>query len=210
MEETLALVVHELRSPLAALVAITETLGEPGGRPGPEDTRRLLELAVAAAHDVERIVGDARPSSLRPQRVDPARLVADVAASAALRGAVVRGESEPGLPWLDADPVRLRQALANLVANALEHSRADVVVSARRHPEGVALAVSDRGEGIPADDQEAIFEPGVRRAERPGDGLGLAVVREVAEAHGGRVELESAPGQGSTFRLVLPPSGAGR
>jgi two-component system sensor histidine kinase BaeS len=210
MEQSLALVVHELRSPLAALVAITETLGEPGGRPGPEDTRRLLELAVAAAHDVERIVGDARPSSLRPQRVDPATLVADVAASAALQGAVVRGESEPGLPWLDADPVRLRQALANLVANALEHSLAGVVVSARRHPDGVALAVSDRGEGIPADDQAAIFEPGVRRAQRPGDGLGLAVVREVAEAHGGRVELESAPGEGSTFRLVLPPAGAGR
>jgi signal transduction histidine kinase len=210
MDASLALVVHELRSPVAALVAITATLGEPGGRPSPEDTRRLLELAVAAAHDVERIVGDARPSSLQPERVDPARLVGDVATSAALRGAVVRAESEPGLPWLEADPVRLRQALANLVDNALAHSRGAVVISARRHPEGVALAVSDRGDGIPADVQEAIFELGVRRAQRPGDGLGLAVVRDVVEAHGGRIELESALGEGSTFRLVLPPAGAGR
>ena len=210
MDDSLALVVHELRSPLAALVAITETLAEPAGRPGPEDTRRLLELAVAAAHDVERIAGDARPSSLRRERVDPAALVVDVAAATALRGAVVRGEAESGLPWLDADPVRLRQALANLVENALAHSRGEVVVSARRHPEGVVLAVSDRGEGIPADEQEAIFEAGVRRSDHPGDGLGLAVVREVVAAHGGSVELDSAPGRGSTFRLVLPQAGAGR
>jgi two-component system sensor histidine kinase BaeS len=209
MEQSLGLLVHELRSPIAALVAIAETLGTPGGIPR-EDARRLLELAVAAGRDVERIVVDATPSSLRLERVDPAALVADVAATASLSSGAVRAEAEPGLPWLEADPVRLRQALGNLVANAVAHSRGEVVVSASRHDDGVALAVSDSGEGIEPEHQLAVFEPGTRFADRPGEGLGLAVVRSVVDAHGGVVELESAPGRGSTFRLVLPPGGAGR
>jgi two-component system sensor histidine kinase BaeS len=209
MEQSLGLLVHELRSPVAALVAIAETLGAPGGIPR-EDARRLLELAVAAGRDVERIVVDATPSSLRPERVDPAALVADVAATASLSSGVVRAEAEPGLPWLEADPVRLRQALGNLVANAVAHSRGEVVVSASRHDDGIALAVSDSGDGIEPEHQLAVFEPGTRFADRPGEGLGLAVVRSVVDAHGGVIELESEPGRGSTFRLVLPPGGAGR
>jgi two-component system sensor histidine kinase BaeS len=123
---------------------------------------------------------------------------------------VVRAEAEPGLPWLQADPVRLRQALGNLVANAVAHSRGEVVVSATRHEDGVALAVSDSGDGIEPEHQLAVFESGTRFADRPGEGLGLAIVRSVVDAHGGVIELESAPGVGSTFRLVLPPGGAGR
>jgi two-component system, OmpR family, sensor histidine kinase BaeS len=210
MEDSLALLVHELRSPVAALVAIAETLMSPAGLLPRDDARRLLELAVAAGRDVERIVVDATPSSLRPERVDPAALVVDVAATASLSGGVVRAEAEPGLPWLEADPVRLRQALGNLVANALAHSHGEVVVAARRHADGVALAVSDSGEGIEPERQTAVFEAGTRFADRPGEGLGLAVVRAVVVAHGGFVELESAPGRGSVFRLVLPPGGAGR
>jgi len=209
MEQSLGLLVHELRSPVAALVAIAEALGAPEGVPR-DDARRLLGLAVAAGRDVERIVVDATPSSLRPERVDPAALVADVAATASLSSGVVRAEAEPGLPWLEADPVRLRQALGNLVANAVAHSRGEVVVSASRHDDGVALAVSDSGEGIEPEHQLAVFEPGTRFADRPGEGLGLAVVRSVVDAHGGVIELESAPGRGSTFRLVLPPGGVGR
>jgi signal transduction histidine kinase len=210
MDADLALLVHELRSPVAALGAIAETLARPDAAVPEDDVRRLLALAVAAGRDVERIVADATPASLRLEWVDPAALVADVASAAALGGAAVRGEAEPGLPWLEADPVRLRQALANLVANAQAHSRGSVVVSARRHPAGVALAVSDTGEGIPSERQAAVFEQGARFSDRPGEGLGLAVVRAVTEAHGGSVELESEPGLGSTFRLVLPPSGADR
>jgi signal transduction histidine kinase len=134
----------------------------------------------------------------------------DVAATASLSSGVVRAEAEPGLPWLQADPVRLRQALGNLVANAAAHSRGEIVVSASRHEDGVALAVSDFGEGIEPEHQLVVFEPGTRFADRPGEGLGLAVVRSVVQAHGGVVELESAPGLGSTFRLVLPPGGGGR
>jgi signal transduction histidine kinase len=210
VENRLVLLTHELRSPVAALVAIAETVvGRRGAIDAPTQ-RRLLELAVAAGRDVERITADARPASLRQELVDPARLVADAVAAARLAGSAVRADSEPGLPRLRADPVRLRQALANLIANANAHSPPgiDVIVSARARNHEIELAVADRGPGIASHRQAEIFEPGVRYAQRPGDGIGLAVVRAVAEAHGGRIEVESAVGAGAVFRLVLPRAGA--
>jgi len=104
--------------------------------------------------------------------------------------------------------VRLRQALASLIANAVAHAPTgtQIVVTASARAGAVELAVSDAGEGIRPDRQAAIFEPGVRFADRPGQGIGLAVAREIAEAHGGWIEVDSAPGRGTTFRLVLPPA----
>ena len=105
---------------------------------------------------------------------------------------------------VDGDPVRLRQLLDNLIGNAIGHSQS-VDVSARRDGASIVVEVADEGEGIPAADLERMFERGVRLTnDRPGSGLGLAVVRTVARAHGGEVEVESTPGQGATFRLVLP------
>ena len=132
------------------------------------------------------------------------------------RAAARRGRSAlevgDGLPALRGDPVRLRQALANLVANASAHRPpgAPVVVAARGRPAaGVEVSVADaRRRDRARADQGAIFEAGVRFDDRPGQGLGLAVARAVAEAHGGRLEVASAPGQGATFRLVLPPAPA--
>jgi signal transduction histidine kinase len=84
-----------------------------------------------------------------------------------------------------------------------------VAVAASHVGATIVVAVSDEGEGIPAADLERVFEPGVRlTAKRPGSGLGLAVVRAIARAHGGEVEVESTPGQGATFRLVLPGASA--
>jgi signal transduction histidine kinase len=73
------------------------------------------------------------------------------------------------------------------------------------------VAIADEGEGVPPGELLRIFEPGVRATEsRPGSGIGLAVVRAVALAHGGRAEVQSSPGQGATFRLVLPAASGGR
>lgn len=209
MIDPLALLAHELRSPVAALAAIAAAAAERRGTLGPEDGRRLLRLAVAAVRDVERIAADATPAALRRERVDPAGLVRDAAAAAGLRRPAVTAHVDGDLPALEADPVRLRQALANLIENASAHSPAGapIVVSARRDAESVRIAVADAGEGIPAERLGAILEAGVRFADRPGHGLGLAVARAVAEAHGGRLEVVSAPGRGSTFTLVLPPAG---
>ena len=204
----LAVLGHELRSPVAALVAIAETLSRRRESLAPADVRRLLELALVAGRDVERIVVDVAPTALRCQRVELSRLVADAVLTAGLRGAAVRGTAEPDLPAIVADPVRLRQALASLIANAVAHAPTgtQIVVTASARAGAVELAVSDAGEGIRPDRQAAIFEPGVRFAARPGQGIGLAVAREIAEAHGGWIEVDSAPGRGTTFRLVLPPA----
>ena len=128
------------------------------------------------------------------------------AETAALSGALVTSETDGGLE-IDGDPARLRQALDNLIANAVGHSPAGAAVSvtARREGPAIVIAVADEGEGIEPDDLERVFESGVRLTEaRPGSGLGLTVARAIARAHGGEIEVESRPGQGSTFRLVLP------
>jgi len=120
----------------------------------------------------------------------------------------VRASVAAKLPRIEADPLRLRQALDNLVANAVTHSPpgGEVVVSARVDEGAIVLSVADKGGGIPVEEQERIFEPGVRLdVGRPGSGLGLAVARAIAEAHGGKLTVESAPGEGATFTLVLPP-----
>jgi signal transduction histidine kinase len=206
--DLLSLTLHELRSPVAALTAIAAAVSERRGALGRDEAQTLLRLAVAAGRDVERIVLDATPGALRRERVDTARLVADAAAAAGLGGRTISAHAEGDLPPLDADPVRLRQALANLVENAAAHSPAEapIVVSASRAGDGVRIAVADEGDGIPTERLEAIFDAGVRFADRPGQGLGLAVARAVAEAHGGRLEVASAPGRGATFTLVLPPA----
>jgi signal transduction histidine kinase len=205
MTDGMAVLVHELRNPVAALVAIAEVAADQ--RPlEPELAHRLLHLALLAGRDVERLAIDAVPASLNREQVDLAQLVRDGAATAALRGQGVRAEIEPGLPTIEGDPLRLRQALTNLVENAHAHSPADleVVVAARARGASVELSVSDRGEGIAEARQEAIFDAGTRFAERPGEGIGLAVARAVAEAHGGRLTVTSTPGAGATFTLVLP------
>ena len=208
--ERLAILVHEVRSPVAALRGIADA-----AEPDDAELPLLVALATAACRGIARIVRDAAPASVELEDVDPGRLVHEVAASAALAGARVRAVAPSGLPGLRADPVRLRQALDNLVSNALVHASpvdADVVVSADVAGGVVRLSVTDAGEGIGIEDQSRIFEAGARLDDdRPGTGLGLAVARAIAEAHGGTVTVESTPGRGSTFTIALPvaeqPSG---
>ncbi len=203
--ERLAFLVHEVRSPVAALSAIAEALA---ARDLDEGTQReLAGLALAACRGIERVVGDAAMGSVRLEEVDVGRLVRESVAAAVLGGASVTSSISSDLPRIDADPLRLRQALDNLVANAVTHSPPgrEVVVNARVGEGEILLSVSDKGGGIPVEEQEWIFEPGVRLATgRPGAGIGLAVARAIAEAHGGRLTVESVPGRGATFTLALP------
>ncbi len=203
-----AVLAHEVRSPVAALAAIAEAYPAADAA----TKRRLLELAVAAIVGLERLLVDIAPASLRRERLDAGRLAVDAAETAALAVPRVVVEAEEGLD-VDGDPGRLRQALDNLIANAIGHSApgGTVTVTARREGGSVVIAVADTGDGIASDDLARVFEPGVRlTAARPGSGIGLTIVRAIAQAHGGEVEVESSPGQGTTFRLVLPgASGAG-
>jgi len=204
--DRLAVLAHEVRSPVAALAAIAEAYPAADAA----TRRRLLELAAAAVAGLERLLADAAPASLLLERLDAGRLAVDAAETAALGGALVVAETEAGLE-VGGDPERLRQALDNLIANAVGHSPAGgtVTVTARREGGSVVIAVADEGDGIASADRARVFEPGVRLTiDRPGSGLGLAVVRTIARAHGGEVEVVSSPGQGATFRLVLPGASA--
>lgn len=205
--DRLAVLVHEVRSPAAALAAIAEF--SKNRRLEASARLRLVELAVAACRGIERLILDAAHASVRPEEVNIWRIVDEAVAAAALGGADVRAEIDAGIPVLQVDPLRLRQALDNLVANALRHggSAGKVVVRARPTETAVLLSVIDQGPGIPFGDQERIFEAGVRlNAERPGSGLGLVVARSIVEAHGGALTVESFPDQGATFTIALPVS----
>jgi two-component system OmpR family sensor kinase len=107
------------------------------------------------------------------------------------------------------DRERLRQVLTNLVENAVKYSQTGEEVSVRAVADNgkVRVAVEDHGPGIPRDKQGVIFEKFGRAhvgLGKPGTGLGLFIARSIAEAHGGRLDVRSAPGQGATFTLELP------
>jgi two-component system phosphate regulon sensor histidine kinase PhoR len=123
----------------------------------------------------------------------------------------LRTDIQDGLPAVRMDEDAMTLVLLNLVDNAVKYAGdgGEVSVSLSRVPGGVALAVRDRGAGIDADEQARIFErfyrAGSARARNVrGSGIGLALVKHIAEAHGGRVEVESAPGRGSTFTVFVP------
>lgn len=201
----LAILVHEVRSSVAALAAIAEIYSDE--TLDLAEHRSLATLSIDACRAIERVVTDATVASVRLREVDIARLVSEIVGAAILRGGNVRAVVDSGLPLVEADPLRVKQALGNLVSNALAHSGAahEVVVCAHVGDGNVRLSVSDEGEGIPIEEQERIFEAGVRLdPRRPGSGLGLAVARAVTEAHGGDLTLDSTPGEGATFTLTLP------
>jgi two-component system sensor histidine kinase BaeS len=204
----LAVLVHEVRSPVAALSAIAETLVD--GQLDGETGRSLIKLVLLACRGIERIVTDAAVASIRPEPVDPVDLVSDVAAAARVRGAVVALTAAQDVPLVHADPARIRQALDNLIGNALVHgAAADGPVSVAVNVDAmVRIEISDTGGGIPAGELERIFEPRVRLepAASEGAGLGLALARAIAEGHGGTLTATSSD-TGATFTLSLPVHG---
>ena len=203
-DERLAILVHEVRSPVAALSAIAETVR---ANAVDDDTRaELIGLVLAACRGIERLVGDLDVASVRRERVEVAPLVANAVAAARLRGLEVEMATVDGAPVVDGDPTRLRQAFDNVLANALTHAGgSDVLVTVGRVKSAVEIAVADRGGGIPESEHDRVLEPGVRLDDsKPGSGLGLAVTRAVVEAHGGRMSIRATEGGGATVVISLP------
>jgi signal transduction histidine kinase len=199
----IAVLVHEVRSPVAALSALAEALSEsPAGDP----RRELVGLALAACRAIERIVVDAAVASVRLEPVDVLALVHEAAASHTVRGSDVEVELSAGPLTTEGDHVRLRQALDNLIANALAYGDGSAVaVRVTRRGDAVRIAVSDTGPGISKDALDRIFELGGRLSnDVSGSGIGLALARAIVVAHGGTLEVESTPGVGSTFTIALP------
>jgi signal transduction histidine kinase len=213
-----SLVSHELRSPMAAVIGAARTLQ---GRWRTlsadqreaflaligDETTRLADL-ITDVLDTSRI--EAGTFSFAFSDVDLGAVVADVVSASLVGQDEVRVESrvdEP-LPTIRGDRRRLHQVVQNLVDNAVKYSGAggEVRVHARAENGVVRIAVADDGPGIPTEDQRLIFEKFGRSGSggKPGTGLGLFIARSIAEAHGGSLQVASAPEHGAVFTLELP------
>jgi two-component system sensor histidine kinase BaeS len=156
------------------------------------------------------VLSEAETLSLHREPVDPDVLVDEVvrsfAGAATTAEVTVRAEVPDDLPILDVDPVRLREVLTNLVANAIRHTPAggSVTVSAAVADPWLELRVVDTGPGIDPTVLPHVFERFVKAAGSGGSGLGLAIARSLTEAHGGTLEVEASGSGGTTFRARLP------
>ncbi|MFI1000221.1 sensor histidine kinase [Streptomyces galbus] len=211
-------IAHELRSPLTNIRGWLEVTRDGLVDPDPGLLSALHEEALVLQRVIDdlRDLADADAGTLRlhPEPVAADELIAQVAAAhrvaADTAGVTLRTRAD-GTPWLDADPVRLRQALGNLVTNAVRHTPrgGTVTLSAGREGDRVVLEVADTGTGIAAEDLPHVFER-FWRAEKSrsrrtgGSGLGLSIVRHLVAAHGGTAGARSTPGRGSAFTLRLP------
>jgi two-component system OmpR family sensor kinase len=213
---------HELRTPLTSIRGYAE-LFRRGAADRPEDLatsmRRIEEEAARLGVLVDDLLLLARLDQGRPlehQPVDLARIARDAAADARAaqpdREVTVVGDGDGGALVITGDDGRLRQAVQNLVGNALAHTPAGSPVEIRLAQQNghALLEVADHGPGLDPGHAAHVFERFYRvdesrsRSAGGGTGLGLSIVAAVAEAHGGRAEVDPRPGQGAVFRLVLP------
>lgn len=213
-EQLFARVSHEFRTPLTLIIGPIETLlaDERRGRTAEwlrlmrRNARRLLAL-VDELLGLSRLSGE-RPLALSPQRVAPLLRNAVAAFDSLAVRKQIRLESGPVEEgWVDASPELLERIVTNLVSNAVKYTPAGGHVRVASQVEGgmIRIIVKDDGPGIPPADQAAVFEPFQRlAADSAGSGIGLAVVRESAQALGGSVSLDSGLGRGSTFSVCLP------
>jgi signal transduction histidine kinase len=220
----LAIVSHELRTPLTSIISFTELIRGEAGELTPEGVR-FLDIIERNADRLHRLIGDllmlerleagALPLDLAEVSVPDlaAEAVRSASAGAAKQEVALEVVAEPG-PVVRGDQRRLLQVLDNLIANAVKftHRKGRVRVSATWQDRQWRIDVADSGIGIPPDEVDQLFSRFVRasnarKAGLPGTGLGLSVVKVLVEMHGGRVEVSSTLGQGSTFSIYLPTAG---
>ncbi|HLG73072.1 MAG TPA: ATP-binding protein [Chloroflexota bacterium] len=216
-----SIVTHELQTPLSIIKGYASTLARRDVEWRPEVLSDSLHIIEEEADRLSRLVSDLLEVSqiethgirIEPVQVDLRSLFEHAATR--LRTAhpstplELTIEGEPAM--INVDPDRLEQVLINLVDNAIKYSPREAPVSIRltSGPDEIQFSVADRGIGIPEDQRERIFErfyrvdnSAARKAK--GTGLGLFIVRAIIEAHGGRIWVDSTPGQGSTFHIALP------
>lgn len=217
--ELFADVAHELRHPLAVLQGRLELMQDGVVPLDPTQVMNLQDMVIS----LTRLVGDLRDLSLADvgrlslslAPLDLGALIADLRENmepvAADKGIELAATVAPDLPPVSADAERMRQVLVNLLANALHYTPRDGRVAVRAWVDGrrVLVEVTDTGPGISAEDLPHIFDrfyraDKARSRASGGSGLGLAIVRSLVTLHGGTVQAESRPGEGSRFTVALP------
>ena len=224
--ELLSTIAHELRTPLTAVRTSVGLLLDPAVEPSQQEHRTLLETIDRNATRMQRVVGDildlarfrAGRIQLQLRRFDATVLAASAIASVRPLADARRQTIELVAP---AEPVpvfgdfrRLEQALVNLLSNAEKYSpdATAITVTVEATDAEVTWSVVDAGHGISAEDQARLFERFFvgerdRREAAAGIGLGLPITLLIVEAHGGRIDVDSRPGRGSTFRITVPVGG---
>lgn len=213
-------IAHELRTPLTNIQGYLEAILDGVVQPDPETISSLHAQTVHLSRLVDdlRLLSVAEAGALRLETTpdDLASVARETTASfeprAADLGISLDFAAEAGLPRVELDRTRMRQVVANLIENALQHTPrgGNVCVEIERDgPATVALSISDTGAGIPADELHRIFDQFYRvdpsrNRSTGGAGLGLTIVKRLVEAHGGTLSVSSEPGHGASFRVMLP------
>ncbi|HEX7974439.1 MAG TPA: HAMP domain-containing sensor histidine kinase [Anaerolineales bacterium] len=217
--EFVSTVSHDLRSPLTAILGYVDLLDRVGTINEPQ--REFIQHVRNNVHNITALINDLLDLSRIEAGYDAHKehLPFDALVRAALevlqdraaeKRQAVTLDLPPGLPQVLGNPVRLKQMLGNLIGNAIKYTppEGEIGVSARVESGQVIFQVSDSGPGIPLSDQPHIFEKFYRGsnvpADTPGTGLGLAIVKSIVADHQGRTWVDSAPGAGAIFSVVLP------
>lgn len=217
-------VAHEVRNPLAGIGAGVQYLAKTASH-GPEE-RETIAMILEEIKRLDRIVGDifhaGRPPQINLQMTDihqPIERAVGLARElASQRGVQITLHADPSLPAIEIDGERIEQVMLNLLKNAAEASEAGGTVAVRTslaagtpldgllpsgaHP-NLSIEVSDRGSGMSREQLSQVFEP-FYSARSGGTGLGLYVTQMIINAHSGKIHVESVPGEGSTFQVLLP------
>ena len=222
-QQLLANLVHELGRPLGGLHTGIQVLRR-GAKDDPQILDEMLEGMEIETSILQRLLEDL--SHLHDQVIGTRELnFQKVALSEWLPSTLISAEEAAlrknlkwmtnipqELPEIDLDPQRMAQVIGNLLANAIKYTPrgGTVNVSAGERGEMIWIRVNDTGPGIPVDEQDMIFEPFYRGTQRQrikqGMGLGLHIAKDYVTAHHGRIEVDSAPGSGSSFTIWLPTS----
>ncbi|WP_337248055.1 sensor histidine kinase [Pseudarthrobacter sp. ATCC 49987] len=221
-DDVLSTVSHEFRTPLTSIIGNLDlALGDSAALS--TTTVRRIEVAQRNAERLLALVSDLLMSAnstvhVHPRRTDLASLVEASLGSAQAHAQASRVSLSMDLPdplWAHVDPLRISQALDNLVSNAIKYSPdgGSVHISASTEGDRVLLRVEDAGMGMTAADAKRVFtrffrSPAVREGSIPGAGLGLSITKAIVERHGGSISCSTRPGRGSTFTLELPAEAA--
>jgi len=208
----LSAVSHDLRTPLAVITGAATTLRDDPGQLSAAARSELLSSIVEDARRLERVLGNLLQLTRVESGLVPSREL--IPLEEVVGGALTRMEDAIGdrrvqldIPpelAVAIDPVLFEQVLINLIDNALKHGAPPIELRAHRQGAAVVVEIVDHGRGVPPELGPRLFDKFVRASTAPGAGLGLAVVRAIVEAHGGRIEAGNAPAGGARFRIELP------
>ena len=219
-EEVLSVVSHDLRNPIGAIAMCARTLEE-HPPDDPNLRRELISTIRESAAWTNRLIQDLVDvasleqgrMSLRPQPTDPSQLVSQARHMFEVEAANHRisftQEVPANLPLIAADPERIVQVLGNILRNAIKFTPdgGAVLIRVRSSDGTVEFSIRDSGPGVPVANQPRVFERfwhSADGARMRGSGLGLSIAKGIVEGHGGRIWLESEPGQGATFAFTVP------